>query len=153
MFQFTELKYELEEVLDISDITHKHLQDEIIGPRIIPAYKKLETEKGLTDSYYLFLMGYAQSPFRDFERYLRMTIGLDEDDILLILKQYNSDFVTYELSLGIYTTKDFSEVVYTMGDHEGTLQKEYDNISMQTKLISSHFGGTFGKLRFDDISF
>ena len=41
---FKELKDELEEILDISNITHGRLQDEIIGPRILKAYKKLETE-------------------------------------------------------------------------------------------------------------
>ena len=40
-FSFTELKDELEEILDISNITDEHQQDEIIGPRIIKAYKKL----------------------------------------------------------------------------------------------------------------
>ena len=67
-------------------------------------------------------MGYARSPFREFESYLITVVGLDEDDIQLILKQYNSTFVTYELSPGIYTNKDISEAVYTIGDHEGTLQ-------------------------------
>ena len=98
-------------------------------------------------------MGYARSPFRDFESYLRIVVGLDEEDIQLILKQYNSNFVTYELSAGNYTIKDISEVVYTMGDHEGTLKIEYDDISMKTKLILTRFGGTFGTLRFDQKSF
>ena len=30
-------------------------------------------------------MGYARSLFRDFEIYLRIVVGLDEDDIQLIL--------------------------------------------------------------------
>ena len=42
-------------------------------------------------------MGYARSLFRDFESYLRIVVGLDEDDIRLTLKQYNANFVTYEL--------------------------------------------------------
>ena len=41
-------------------------------------------------------MGYARSPFRDFESYLRIVIGLEEDNIQLILKQYNEKFITYE---------------------------------------------------------
>ena len=69
-----------------------------------------------------------------------MVFGLDENDIQLILKQYNSHFISYELSPGIYTTKDISEVVYTMGDHEGTLRIEYDDISMKTKFFSKRFG-------------
>ena len=39
-FSFTELKYELGEILYISNITDEHPQVEIIGPRIIKAYKK-----------------------------------------------------------------------------------------------------------------
>ena len=64
-------------------------------------------------------MGYARSPFRDFESYLRIVVGLDEDDFQLILKQYNANFVTYELDPSIYTTiEDLQEAVYRLGDHE-----------------------------------
>ena len=41
----------------------------------------------MTDSYYMLLMGYARSPFPDYERYLRVVVGLDEDGIQLGLKQ------------------------------------------------------------------
>ena len=40
-----------------------------------------------------------------------------------------------------------------MGDHEGTLQFKYANITMKTKLILKQFGGTFGTLRFIKRSF
>ena len=46
-------------------------------------------------------MGYARSLFRDFESYLRIVVGLVEDFIQIILKQYNANFITYQLSLGI----------------------------------------------------
>ena len=39
-FSFTELKDELEEILNISNITDEHLQDEIIAPLINQTYKK-----------------------------------------------------------------------------------------------------------------
>ena len=52
-FSFTELKDELEETPGISNITSEHLQDEMIGPLIISTYRKLETEKGHTDGYYM----------------------------------------------------------------------------------------------------
>ena len=86
----------------------------------------------------------------NYETFLRSVVGLDEEDVQLILKQYNSNFVTYKLTRGFYTSKDIAEVVHTMGDHEGTLQIEYDDISMKTKLILTRFGGTFGTLRFDE---
>ena len=91
-------------------------------------------------------MGYARSPIRDFECYLRKVIGLNEDDIQVILKQFDANFVTYELCPRIYTIKDISEVVYTMGNHEGTLKIKYDAISMNTKLLSTRFCGSFGVL-------
>ena len=34
----------------------------------------------------ILLLGYARSPFRAFESYLRIAVGLDEEDIQLILK-------------------------------------------------------------------
>ena len=55
-------------------------------------------------------MGYARYPFRDFDIYLRIVVGLDEDDIQLTLKQFNSNFITYEIPPGIYSVKDFSKV-------------------------------------------
>ena len=57
-FSFEELKDKLEEILDIPNITDEHLQDEVIGPRINSAYKKLATEQGQTDGYVILLMGY-----------------------------------------------------------------------------------------------
>ena len=98
-------------------------------------------------------MGYARSPFRHFESYLRIVIGLDEVDIQLNLKQYNEKFITYELDPGNYTIEDLNEAVYPLGDHEATLQIEYDDLNKKVKLILTHFGSTFGTLRFDKKSF
>ena len=98
-------------------------------------------------------MVYARSSFRDFESYLRIVVGLDEDDIPLSLKQYSSNFVTFELSLGIHTIKGIAEAVYTMGDHTQTLQIQYDDITMKSKLIIKRCRGTFGTFRFDEKSF
>ena len=97
-------------------------------------------------------MGYARSPYRDFESYLRIIVGL-EDDIRLILKQYNEKFVTYELDPGNYAIEDLQKAVHPLGDHEGTLQIEYDDLNKKVKLILTRFGTTFGTLRFDDKSF
>ena len=107
-FSFEKLKDELEEILNIPNITDYHLEDETIGPRIIKTFWDLRSETSCNDGYIILLMGYARSPFRDFESYLRIVVGLDEDDIQLILKQYNSKFVTYKLTPGIYTNKVIS---------------------------------------------
>ena len=80
-------------------------------------------------------MGYDRSPFRDFETYLRIVVGLDKDDNQLILKQYSSNLVTYDLDPGIYTIEDHQEAVFPLGDHEGTIKIEYGDISLRTKLI------------------
>ena len=138
-FSFAELKDELEEILDLSNITSEHLKDKTIGPRLILAHKKLETEKRPTDGYYMLLMGYGSSPFRDFESHLRIVVCSDEDEVQLVLKQHNSNFVTHEISPGIYSIKDNSGVVYTMGDHEKTLQIKYDDICRKTKRIFKTF--------------
>ena len=64
---------------------------------------------------------------------------MEEGDIQLALNQNNSNFVTHEKPPGVYTIKDISEAVYTLGDNHGTLQIEYGDVSMKTKLILSPF--------------
>ena len=120
-FSFLELKDELEEILNIPNITGSLLEDETLAPRIIETYWKIRSNKTSHDGYIILLMGYARSPFRDFESYLRIVIGLEEDNIRLILKQYNEKFVTYELDPGNYPIEDLQEAVYPLGDHENTL--------------------------------
>ena len=83
-FGFLEIKDEIGEVFDISHITNEHLDDELLGPQIINEYIKLSTEKRNSDGYKILLYGYTRSRFRDFESYLRVVIGLDEEDIQLI---------------------------------------------------------------------
>ena len=148
-FSFIELKDALEDILNVSDITPYHLQYETVGPRIIQAYRKVRSEKSSTDGYIILLKGYGRFLFLDFESYLRIVVGLDENDIQLILKQNNAKFVTYELDPGIYTNEDLQEAVYRLGDHEGTLQIGYDDLNKKTKLHLTRFGSTFGILRFD----
>ena len=107
-FSFEELEDELEEILSISDITTYHLHHEKLGPRNIETYRKVRLENSSSDGYIIFLMGYARSPFRDFESFFRVVFGLDEDDLPLILEQFTSNFINYELPPGIYTIKDIS---------------------------------------------
>ena len=156
-FGFLELKDELEKILNISHITNEHLDDEVLGPRIIDENIKLSNEKNISDGYTLLLYGYSISPFRDFESYLRIVEGLDEEDIQLISKQRNSYFVTYELTPGIYTFQDISDTIHTFSGHNEIIEIEYDDIIMKTKTILKYkdqheiFGS--GTLRFDERSF
>ena len=152
-FSFEELKDEVEEILNIPEITDDHLEDGILAPRIAETYLKLRSDKSSHDGYIILLMGYARSPFRDFESYLRIVVGLEEDNIRLILKQYNEKFITYELDPGNYTIEGLQKAVYPLGDHEGTLQIEYDDLIKKVKLILTRFGETFGTLGFDKKSF
>ena len=157
-FGFLELKDELEEILNISHITDKHLDDEVLGRRIIDEYIKLSRERMNTDGYMLLLLDYGRSLFRDFESFLRIVVGLDEEDIQLILKEFNSHFVTYELTPGIYTFQDISDAIQTFSGPKETIQIEYDDISMKTKIILKFKNNetslfALGTLRFDDRSF
>ena len=86
-FSFEELKDELEEIHKIPNITDDHLEDETIVPRIIEAYRKLRSNKTSHEDSIIILMGYARYFFRDFQSYLRIVFGLEEDKIRLILKQ------------------------------------------------------------------
>ena len=138
-FSFEQLKDEVEEILNIPNITVDQLDDETLGPRIIKTYWKLRSDKSSHDGYIIFLMGYARSPFRDFEMYPRIVVGLDEDDIQLILKQYNANFISYEIDPGNYAIEDLQKAVYPLGDHKGALQIEFDDINKQTKLILTRF--------------
>ena len=83
----------------------------------------------------ILLLGYSASPFQDFESYLRLVVGLDEEDIRLILKEYNSHFITYELTPGIYTIQYFSEAIQTFSGHQETIQLEYGDISMRATIV------------------
>ena len=156
-FGFLELKDELEEILNISNITKEHLDDEIIGPRIIDEFIKLSTEKKNTDGYKILLLSYSKSPFRDFETYLRIIVDLPEEDIQLILKEYNSHFITYELTPGIYSFQDISDAIQTFSDHMEIIKIEYDDISMKTEIILKYIDGqkmfVLGTLRFDEKNF
>ena len=109
-FSYTQLKDKVAEVLGLSDITHEELKHETFGPNITETYRKLSTKRSQTDGNYLLFRDYVQSPFRDFESYLRTLTGLVEEDIQLLLKQYNSKYKTYTIPSGAYTFKDLAVV-------------------------------------------
>ena len=83
----------------------------------------------------MLLLGYARSLFRDFESYFRIVVGLVEISIQLNLKQGISNFNTFERPPSIYSMKDISEAIYSMGDYESTMQTEHDEISLKIKLV------------------
>ena len=118
---------------------------------------KLSHEEIVSDGYMILLLGYSRSIFRDFESYLRIVVGLDDEDIHLNLKQNNSHFITYEITPGIYTIQDFSDTIHTFSGHSEIRDLDYDDISMKTKIILKYKGVQknfgLGTLRFDEKSF
>ena len=78
-----------------------------------------------------------------------------EDDIKLVLYEYNSSFITFELQPGIYTFKDISEALFNILQTEypgpsNVIDIEYDDITMKNKLVVK--SGVIA-IRFDEKSF
>ena len=137
---YEKVRDEIERDLDISDITAVHLQDEIIAPIIIEEYRKQVTKRMKDDKYLNIVAGYVSSVFKDFESFLRAEVDLVEDDINLVLDEYNSSFNTYELQPGTYTFKDNSEALLNilLSEYPGpsnVIDIECDDITRKTKLV------------------
>ena len=146
---------EIEKDLGIKDITATDLEDDIIAPIIIEEYKEQVTKRMNDEQYMTMLAIYTSSVFQDFESFLRTQIDLVEDDIKLVLDEYNSNFITYELEPGIYSYRDIAEAVFYI------LQSDYpqsnseilirlDDITRKTKLVVR--SGIIA-IRFDEKSF
>ena len=137
---YIKFRDENEKDLDIEDITAADLQDEIIGPITIEEYKEQFSERMKDEQYMNILAIYTSSVFQDFESFLRTQIDLIEDDVKLVLDEYNSSFITYELEPGVYSYREFSEALFYI------LQSEYpqsgseilirlDDFNRKTKLV------------------
>ena len=131
------------------------LQGEIIAPFIIIEYREQVTKTIKDDKYMPILSGYTSSIFQDFESYLRTEVDLVEDDIRLVLDEYKSNFITYEISLGIYTSKDISEALlgFLQSEYEGyhnAIDIKFEDTNMKTKLVVRP--GIIA-IRFDEKSF
>ena len=152
---YEKVRAEIEKDLDIEDITAADLQDEIIGPIIIEEYNEQVTKRMKDEQYMNILAFYTSSVFQDFESFLRTQIDLIEDDVKLVLGEYNSSFITYELEPGIYTFKDISEALFNIFQSEypgpsNLINIEYDDITGKTKLVVNN--GIIA-IRFDEKSF
>ena len=152
---YTKFRDEIEKDLNISDITAADLQDDIIGPIIIDEYRERVTKRMEDGGYMIILAGYSSSVFQDFASYLRTEIDLIEDDIRLVLDNYESSFITYELEPGIYIFKHLSEAVFNILQLEypkssSEIVIEFDDITRKTNLVVRP--GIIA-IRFDEISF
>ena len=152
---YEKVRDEIEKDLDIEDITAEDLQDDILGPLIIEEYDEQVTKRMNDEQYMNILAIYTSSVFQDFESFLRTQIDLVEDDVRLVLDEYNSSFITYELQPGIYTFKDISEALFKILQSEypgssNVIDIEYDDITMKTNLVVR--SGIIA-IRFDEKSF
>ena len=152
---YTKVKDEIGKDLDISDLTAADLQDDIIGPIIINEYRELVTKRMKDGQYMNILSIYTSSVFQDFESFLRTQSDLVEDDIRLVLDEYNSSFITYELQPSIRTFKDFSKALLNFlqldyPESSSEIVIEFDDIAMKTKLFVR--AGIIA-IRFDENSF
>ena len=152
---YGKVRDDIEKDLDIEDITAADLQDDIIGPIIIEEYREQVTKRMKDEQYMNILAIYTSSVFQDFESFLRTQIDLGEDDIKLVLDEYNSSFNTYELQPGIYTFKDISKALLNILQSEypgysNMIDINYDNSTMKTKLVVR--SGIIA-IRFDEQSF
>ena len=152
---YEKVREKIEKALDIEDITAEDLQDDIIGPIIIEENKKQVSKKMNDEQYMNILANYISSVFQDFESPLQTQIDLVEHDIKLVLDEYNSSFITYDLQPGIYTFKDISEALFNIIQFEYpgpsvVIDIEYDDITMKTKLVVR--SGIIA-IRFDEKSF
>ena len=152
---YEKVRDEIEKVLDIEDITATDLQDDIIGPIIIEEYKEQVSKRMKDEQYMNILAIYTRSVFQDFESFLRTQIDLIEDDVKLVLDEYNSSFITYELEPGIYSYSEISEALfkflrleYPSSDSEILIR--LDDITRKTKLVV--ISGIIA-IRFDEKSF
>ena len=152
---YEKVRDEIEKDLDIEDITAADLQDDIICPIIIEEYRE-QVEKRMNDEQYMNILAiYTSSVFQDFESFLRTQIELVEDDIKLVLDEYNSNFITYELEPGDYSYRDIAEAVYYILESEypqssSEILIRLDDFTKKTKLVVR--SGIIA-IRFDEKSF
>ena len=152
---YIKVRDEIERDLDISDITAADLQDDIIAPIIIEEYKKQVTKRMEDGGYMNILVGYVSSVFQDFESYLRTEVDLLQDDVKLVLDEYNSSFNTCKLEPGIYTFKDISEALFNILQSEypgpsNVIDIDHNDITMKTEMVVK--SGIIA-IRFDEKSF
>ena len=152
---YEKVRDEIERDLDISDITANDLQDDKIAPIIIEEYKKQVTKRMKDDEYMKILARYTSSVFQNFESFLRTEVDLVQDDIKLVLDEYNSSFVTYELDTGIYTFEDISEALFNSLQSEypgprNAIDIQFDDNARKTTLVVNN--GIIA-IRFNEKSF
>ena len=137
---YEKVRDEIGKDLDISDFTAADLQDDITAPIVIEEHKEQVTKRMKDGQFLSVLSTYTISVFQDFENFLRAQIDLVEDDIELVLDEYNSSFFTYELQPGNYTFKDVSEALFNIlllenPESSSEIVIDFNDITRKTKLV------------------
>ena len=101
------------------------------------------------------LVGYVSSVFQNFESFLRTEVDLVQDNVNLVLDEYNSSFITYKLEPGIYTFKDISKALFKILQSEypgpsNVIDIDNNDITMKTEMVVK--SGIIA-IRFDEKSF
>ena len=115
----------------------------MIVPNIIEKHREQieHLSKRMKNDEYMRILAMCNSfIFQVFERILGTEIVLVEDDFRLVLDEYKSNVITYELEAGIYSFKGLSEAVFNILQPEYELINisidiEFDDITMKTKLV------------------
>ena len=87
-----------------------------MGPISIREYENHVTKRLRDDKYMGILAIYVNSIFQDFKSFLRTEVDRVKSDIKLLLDEYNSCFITYELTDS--TFKDISEAFINIFEPE-----------------------------------
>ena len=107
----------------------------------------------MKDEQYMNILSiYTGSVFQDLESSLRTQIDLIEDDVKLVLDEYSSSFITYELEPGIYSYREISEALFNNlqlenPSSDSKILIRLDDITRKTKLV---VGSGIIAIRFDE---
>ena len=110
---YIKVRDEIEKDLDVSDITAAPIQQIIIGSIVIEEYRKQAIKRMKDDNYMRILAIFVSSVFQDFERIVRTEIDFVEENIKLVLDEYNSIVITHDLEPGIDIFKGLPEAIIT----------------------------------------
>ena len=93
-----------------------------------------------SDEYMRILPVYNSSVFQDFETFPRTEIELVEDGFRLVLEQFKSNSIFFELEPSFYTFKDLSEAIFNNLQPEyepfnNSVDIDFDDITMKSKLV------------------
>ena len=94
---FEVVRNTVKEKMGVSDITPQDLLDDTIGAILIEEHRKAHQEKNHANPLIKSLRRYKISIFQDFESFLRREVDLVEDDLRLLIDEYNSSFITPEI--------------------------------------------------------